>query len=67
MITSDALRGSKFAMPKPRKAAADLAGQFLELQRLRRKVSELQRRIKGEFVGASAFGQTLQEPKDDNG
>jgi hypothetical protein len=49
MITSDAPRGSKFATPKPRTATVDLAGQFRDLQRLRRKVRELERRMKGEF------------------
>jgi hypothetical protein len=68
MITSDAPPGSKFATPKPRTGTADLAGQFRDLQRLRRKVRELERRMKGEFRPRKCrFGQPLQEPKDDDG
>jgi hypothetical protein len=49
MIISDAPRESKLATPKPRTRSVDLAGQFLDLQRLHKKVRESERRMKGEF------------------
>jgi hypothetical protein len=43
MIFSNATRGSTHLTPRVRKPTNDLAERFLELQRLRRKVYELER------------------------
>jgi hypothetical protein len=43
MISSNAPHGSTLRIKKPRMLRADLAERFLELQRLRKKVSELEK------------------------
>jgi hypothetical protein len=68
MISSNSPRGLKSQTPEPCSESSDLARQFLEMKRLRRKVRELERRMKGEFRPRKCrFGQPLQEPKDDDG
>jgi hypothetical protein len=49
MISSNSPRGLKSQTPEPCSESSDLARQFLEMKRLRRKVRELERRMKGEF------------------
>jgi hypothetical protein len=45
MISSSAPRGSKHRVQKPRSLPSDLAERFLELQRLRKKVYELEKLV----------------------
>jgi hypothetical protein len=42
MTSSNPPRESKLRKPKPRWTSSELAGQFLELQRLRREVRKLE-------------------------
>jgi hypothetical protein len=43
MISSSVLFGSRLSTKKPRMLRSDLAERFVELQRLRKKVSELEK------------------------
>ena len=43
MTSSNQSCGSKVRKPKPRCASRDLADQFLDLQRLRKEIRELER------------------------
>jgi hypothetical protein len=58
MTPSNFRRGSKIRTPKPRTSPSDLAEQFLELQRLRKKVHELEKRFSGEIQQGAGDDQT---------
>ena len=54
MTSSNPPRGSKLRKPKPRWTASDLAGQFLELQRLRGEVRDLEQATDPQGAGRNA-------------
>jgi len=58
MTSSNFRRGSKNRTPKPRKSPSDLAEQFRELQRLRKKVYELERSFAGKIRRVTGDDQT---------
>jgi hypothetical protein len=58
MTSSNFRRGSKARTPKPRTSPSDLAEQFRELQRLRKKVYELERRFAGKIQQGTGDDQT---------
>jgi hypothetical protein len=58
MTSSNFRRGSKNRTPKPRMTPSDLAEQFRELQRLRKKVYELEKRFAGEMRQVRSDDQT---------
>jgi hypothetical protein len=58
MTSSNFRRGSKIRTPKSRTSPNDLAEQFLELQRLRKKVYELEKRFSDEIQRGRGDNQT---------
>lgn len=53
MTSSNPPRGSKLRKPKPRWTSSDLADQFLELQRLRKEVRELEQANERQEAGSN--------------
>jgi len=54
MTSSNQPRGSKLRKPKPRCTPSDLADQFLDLQRLRKQIRELEQANERQVADAPA-------------
>lgn len=65
MTASNVPRGSKLRTPKPPTSPSDLADQFLELQRLRKKVYELEKLMANDSQQGATGGGTdpVERPK----